>query len=481
MSRQVLDSARNRILSLLDQSSFVEIGALITKRNTDFNLFEKEVPSDGVITGYGLISGKPVYVYSQDASALNGTIGEMHAKKIVAIYDLALKVGAPVIGLLDCAGFRLQEATDALASFGEVYLKQTLASGVIPQITAIFGSCGGGVAISSSLSDFTFMEEKEAKLFVNAPNTIENNYIEKCNTSSSFYQAQVGVIDGRGTEEDILTNIRELVSLLPSNNTENALSDCQDDLNRESHSLNDILEDPSLVLTEIADYNKFFELKKEYAKDMVIGFLTLDGATVGAIANRSIVYKNGKKDEVFETTLSTDGCNKAADFINFCDAFQIPIITFTNVTGYKATIEGEKTIAKAVARLTYAFSNASVPKINVIVGKAYGSSYITMNSKHIGADLVFAYPDASIGTMDAKNAVKIMYAEEINTAADPLSFISDKTKEYEALSNSAISAAKRGYIDQMIEPKDTRKQLIYAIDMLYGKREYRPSKKHGTV
>ncbi len=481
MSSTVQGSAKERILSLLDQNSFVEIGALVTKRSTDFNLNEKEAPADGVITGYGLINEKPVYVYSQDASALNGTMGEMHAKKIVNIYELALKVGAPVIGLIDCAGFRLQEATDALASFGSVYLKQTFASGVIPQITAILGSCGGGVAISSSLSDFTFMEETSAKLFVNSPNSITNNYIEKCNTSSATYQSEHGVVDGIGTREEIFSKIRDLVALLPGNNEEDSINECQDDINRVSEDLQNELEDPALLLTEIADNHKFVELKKDYAKDMVVGFLSLDGATVGAIANRSALYKEDKKEETFETVLSTNGCKKAADFINFCDAFQIPVVSFTNATGYKATMEEEKTIAKATAGLTYAFANATVPKINIVVGKAYGSAYITMNSKHIGADLVFAYPDAKIGMMDEKNAVQIMYAEEIKSAKDAVSFINEKANEYEALQSSCLSAAKRGYVDSIIDPKTTRKQLIYGFDMLYTKREYRPSKKHGTV
>ncbi len=481
MSSTVQGSAKERILSLLDQSSFVEIGALVTKRSTDFNLDQKEAPADGVITGYGLINNKPVYVYSQDASSLNGTMGEMHAKKIVNIYDLALKVGAPVIGLIDCAGFRLQEATDALASFGSVYLKQTLASGVVPQITAIFGSCGGGVAVSSSLTDFTFMEETTARLFVNSPNAIADNYIEKCNTSSATFQASNGLVDGIGSAIEILQKIRDLVTLLPGNNEEDSVCECQDDLNRESEDLQNKLEDPVLVLTDIADNHKFIEIKKDFAKDMVVGFLCLDGATVGAVANRTASYVGGSKEETYDAVLSTDGCNKATDFIKFCDAFQIPVVSFTNVTGYKATMGEEKTIAKAAANLTYTFANATVPKINIITKNAYGSSYITMNSKHIGADLVFAYQGACIGMMDSKNAVQIIYADEIKTTADSVSFINEKAAEYEELQGSCESAAKRGYVDSIIEPKTTRKQLIYGFNMLYTKREYRPSKKHGTV
>lgn len=483
MSSTAQSSARDRIISMLDENSFVEVGAMITKRSTDFNLLEKEVPADGVITGYGVINNKPVYVYSQDASALHGTIGEMHAKKIANIYDLALKVGAPVIGLIDCAGIRLQEATDALAGFGEVYFKQTLASGVIPQITAIFGSCGGGVAVSTSLSDFTFMEEKSAKLFVNSPNAIANNYIGKCDTSSAAFQAKAGVVDFVCEDEnEVLSNIRTLISILPSNNEDDSFEDCKDDLNRTLDGLTSELADPAKALADIADSNQFVEVKKEFGKDMVVGFIRLNGMTVGAVANRTaILDDNYKTVEKFEGVLTTDGCNKAADFIQFCDAFNIPVVSLTNVTGYKATIDEEQTIAKASARLTYAFANATVPKVNVIVGKAYGSAYITMNSKSIGADIVFAYPESSIGMMDAKQAVQIMYQEEINAAKDSVSFINEKAKEYEEIQSSSLSAAKRGYVDTMIEPESTRKQLIYALDMLFTKRESRPSKKHGTV
>lgn len=484
MSSTAESSARNRIISLLDESSFVEIGAMITKRNTDFNLLEKEIPADGVITGYGVIAGKPVYVFSQDASALNGTIGEMHARKIVHLYDLALKVGAPVIGLIDCAGFRLQEAMDALAGFGDVYFKQTMASGVIPQITAILGSCGGGVAVSSLLSDFTFMEEQSAKLFVNSPNAIENNYIEKLDTSKASFQAKAGVIDFVGTNEaQVLANLRELVELLPSNNLdEDSFEEGMDDLNRELKGFSVVLSDPAKALIELSDQGQFIEVKKEFAKDMVIGFIRLNGMTVGAVANRAtLLDEEYKVVETMETVLTTDGCLKAEEFVNFCDSFHIPVLSLTNVTGYKAAIQEEKTIARAAAKLTYAFANATVPRINVVVGKAYGSAYITMNSKHIGADLVFAYEESRIGMMAGKDAVPILYANEIRESFDATQYKKEKAKEYDDTKASSTSAAKRGYVDSIIPMEDTRKHLIYGFDMLFTKRESRPSKKHGTV
>ena len=476
-------SASDRIATLLDDNSFVEVGAYVTKRSTDFNLQQKEVPADGVITGYGLVDGNPVYVYSQDASALNGTVGEMHAKKIVHIYELALKVGAPVIGLVDCAGLRLQEATDALNGFGEIYLKKTLASGVIPQITAIFGACGGGLAVLSSLSDFTFMEKTQAKLFVNTPNALLGNYTAKCDTSSASYQAKTGLVDVVADDDaSVLAKVRDLVSVLPANNFEDSsYTECEDDLNRVVPAFAQEVEDSVEALKDISDSNYFFEVKAEYAKEMVTGFIRLNGATVGAVANRTAVKDgDGKVTTKFDGSLSTAACEKAAKFVNFCDAFQIPVLSLTNVTGFKATVEEEKTIADAAAKLTYAFANATVPKINVIVGKAYGSAYVSMNSKHIGADFVFATEDAKIGMMDAKAAAKIMYSAEIEVATDAVKVIDEKAAEYEKLQSSAMAAAKRGYVDSIIDAASVRKQVIYGFEMLATKCESRPEKKHST-
>ena len=469
--------AGQRINALLDENSFVEIGALVTARATDFNLKQTETPSDGVITGYGVIDGNLVYVYSQDASVLNGTVGEMHAKKIANLYDLAMKTGAPVIGLLDSAGLRLQEATDALNGFGEIYMKQTLASGVIPQITAVFGTCGGGLAVVPGLTDFTFMEANKAKLFVNSPNALEGNEISKCDTSAAAFQSEeAGTVDVVADEASILAQIRQLVSMLPANNAEIALAECTDDLNRGCPELANCVGDTSIALSQIADNGVFVEVKQNYAKDMVAGFLRLNGATVGAVANRTEVYnENGEVTEKFDAVLSAKGAEKAADFINFCDAFEIPVLSLTNVKGFAATKCAEKKMAKAVAKLTYAFANATVPKVNVIIGKAYGSAYVAMNSKAIGADITMAWPNAEIGTMDAILAAKIICdgqgSEAINACA----------KEYTALQNNVTSAAKRGYVDQIVEPVDTRKYIIGAFEMLATKSEGRPEKKHGTV
>lgn len=470
--------ASQRINALLDDNSFVEIGALVTARATDFNLKQTETPSDGVITGYGVIGGNLVYVYSQDASVLGGTIGEMHAKKIANLYDLAMKTGAPVIGLIDSAGLRLQEATDALDGFGQIYMKQTLASGVIPQITAIFGSCGGGLALVPALTDFTFMESKKAKLFVNAPNALDENEISKCDTSTADFQSkEAGIVDVVGEEADILTQIRALVSMLPANNEDDtSFDECTDDLNRVCDELVNCAGDTAIALSTISDNNVFFEVKGNYAKDMVTGFVKLNGVTVGAVANRTEVYNaEGEVTDKFDAVLSAAGCEKAADFVSFCDAFEIPVLSLTNVKGFAATKCEEKKIARAAAKLTYAFANATVPKVNVVIGKAYGSAYTTMNAKALGADIVMAWPNAEIGTMDAKLAAKIICDGQGADAIDACA------AEYAKLQTSALSAAKRGYVDQIVEPADTRKYLIGAFEMLFTKREDRPAKKHGTV
>ena len=470
--------ASQRITALLDENSFVEIGALVTARATDFNMKPSETPCDGCVTGYGVMGGKPVYVYSQDASVMNGSVGEMHAKKITRLYDLAMKTGAPVIGLIDSAGLRLQEATDALNAFGEIYMKQVNASGVIPQITAVLGTCGGGLALFPTLTDFTFMEEKNAKLFVNAPNALDGNVVTKCDSSSAAFQSEEsGIVDVVADEATLFAKIRELVSFLPSNNEEGSdIVEGTDDLNRVNPELANCVGDTSIALSILADNQDFFEVKADYAKDMVTGFLKLDGVTVGAVANRSeICDAEGKVAEKLDAVLSKQGCEKAADFINFCDAFEIPVLSLTNVKGYKATKCSEKGIAKAAAKLTYAFANATVPKVNVIIGKALGTAAIAMNSKAIGADITMAWPDAQIGTMESRLAAKIMYDGQ---GAD---VINEKAAEYEALQLSATSAARRGYVDQIVEAADTRKYVIGAFEMLFTKSEERSAKKHGTV
>lgn len=474
----VENAASQRITALLDVGSFVEIGGAVTARTTDFNMQEKDTPGDGVITGYGVIDGNLVYVYSQNPSVLGGAIGEMHAKKIANIYDMAMKMGAPVIGLIDSAGLRLQEATDALEAFGSLYLKQSMASGVIPQITAIFGTCGGGLSVVPALTDFTFMEEDKARLFVNSPNAIPGNEVGKCDTASAKFQSEeAGLVDMIGSEAEIFANIRALIDMLPCNNEEDmSYEECQDDINRACTGIENAVEDTAIAVAGLSDGNVFFETKRDYAKDMVTGFIRLNGMTVGAIANRSKVYDaEGNVTKEFDGSLSVRGAKKAAEFVEFCDAFNIPVLTLTNVTGFAATKCAEKNLAKAVAKLTYTFANATVPKVNVIIGKAFGSAYVAMNSKSVGADMVYAWPTAEIGMMEAELAAKIMYAD--SDAATQ----KEKALQYKELQSSPLSAARRGYVDTIIQPEATRKYVIGAFEMLFTKREDRPSKKHGTV
>ena len=470
--------AGKRIASLLDENSFVEIGASVTARATDFNMEPKDAVADGVVCGYGLINDKLVYVYSQDASVLGGSVGEMHAKKIIGLYNLALKVGAPVIGLIDSAGLRLNESFDALSAFGKIYKAQSMASGVIPQITAVFGKCGGGLALFTGMTDFTIMEEKNAKLFVNSPNALTGNYEEKLDSASAAFQAdEAGNVDIVASEDQIYGEIRSLVSILPSNNDEfGAEEDCTDDLNRAVADIANCTGDTAIALSMIADDNSYIELKSGYGKEITIGFIRLDGRTVGCVANRSEIYDDdAKKIWESDTVFGADAATKAADFINFCDAFDIPVLTLTNVTGFKADVDSEKEIAAACSKLTYAFANATVAKVNVIVGKAFGTAGVIMNSKALGADITIAWNDSKIGMMDADLAAKVIY-----DGKDP-EVIADGAKEFDKLQNSVDAAARRGYVDQVIAAADTRKYVIGAFEMLYTKREDRPAKKHGTV
>ena len=475
MSNKLTLSASDRITSLLDDSSFVEVGAYVTARNTDFNTMDTETPADGVVTGYGTIDGRLVYVYSQDATVMGGSIGEMHAAKIAKLYDMALKMGAPIIGLIDCAGLRLQEAVDSLNAFGSIYLKQTLASGVIPQITGVFGVCGGGSTIIPALSDITYMVKDKAKLFVNSPNALDGNYADKLDTASAEYQEKNCALVDEVLEDDalVLGRIRQVAALLPSNNEDDSnFMDCVDDLNREIPNLEGLADDARAVLTHISDSNVFVELKREYAKDMVIGFIRLNGTTVGCVANQ---VKDGGD------VLSVKGAYIAAEFVNFLDAFNIPVLTLTNVKGYKATIAEEAVMAKAAAKLTYAFANATVPKVNLVMGDAMGSAYLTMNSKAIGADIEYAWSTAKIGTMDPEAAVKVMYADEISKDGYDKNKVESMKAEYTEKMSSAMASAKRGYVDDIIDGAATRKRLIAAFEMLYTKREDRPLKKHGAV
>ena len=461
---ETVSAAGRRIVSLLDANSFVEIGSRITARSTDFNLSAAQTPSDGVVTGYGTIDGNLVYIFSQDLSVLGGSVGEMHAKKINRLYSLARKTGAPVIGLLDSKGIRLEESADALAALGLIYRSQVMASGVIPQITAVYGSCGGGLSVIPALADFNFIETGAGRLFVNAPDAVSGN-AGHFDNSAPDYQLAAGHADFAGTESEVAEAIRLLISMLPLNNEdEGAASEITDDLNRLTTGLASTIGDAAETLKILSDNGIFFETKRGFAESMVTGFISLGGYTVGAVANRGA-----------EDTLDAKGAEKAAHFISFCDAFNIPVLTLANAASVNTCECSEKLMPQAAASLAYAYANATVPKVTVITGKAYGTPYVLMGSKSVGADMVFAWPGAEVGTMNAAMAAKIIAdgqsADEIKKTA----------AEYAALQQSVDSAARRGYVDTIIEDADTRKYIIGAFEMLYTKREDRPDRKHGTV
>ena len=468
MSDKLKMSAGERIAALLDDASFVEIGSAVTSRATDFNIESLDTPRDGVITGYGQIDGRLVYVYSQDVSVLGGAIGEMHSKKINAIYSLAMKVGAPVIGLIDSAGLRLQEATDSLYGFGALFKKSTMASGVIPQITAIFGNAGGGAGILTSLSDFTFMVE-DAKLFVNSPNSLKGNYIEKLDTSSAAYVSEhTNLVDKVCADDaNALYEIRKLLAYLPSNNDEFTVSEAEDDLNRTTPGIEAFSDDARKIIESIADDNDFYEIKKQSGTDFTAGFIKLGGYSVAVIANQ-------------EKKMTAMGIRKAAALVSFADAFNIPVLSFTNVNGFNNTLADELYISKASAKLISAISVATVPKVNVIVGDGFGSGYLMMNSKSLGSDIVYAWPNARVGVTDPKVAAEIMYADEISGSDDKLAAINEATAKITESQMGAVAVAKRGYVDDILEPDATRKRLIAAFDMLATKREDRPYKKHNS-
>ncbi|MCR5626958.1 MAG: carboxyl transferase [Lachnospiraceae bacterium] len=473
MSNLTNSSAGKRILSLLDENSFVEIGAGVLARNTDFSTEKTDAPGDGVITGYGAIDDALVYVYSQDASVLGGSIGEMHAKKILRLYDLASKTGSPVIGLIDSTGLRINESTDALFALGKLYKRQTQLSGVVPQITAVFGNAGGGLAVLAGLSDFTFVEGKKGKLFISSPDSIKGNYEEKLDTASGAFQASVGAVDVVEDDENtLISRIRELITFLPVNfETEAYIGDSEDDLNRAASDMANCKEDTLLALQRIADDNNFFETKSAYGKNMVCGFMRLNGATVGAVANRAA---NTASDEKFDNVLNMQGSYKAAQFVKFCDAFNIPILTLTNVKGYCNCEHAARGLAHAVSNMVAAFAGATVPRVNVIIGEAYGSASLAMNSIATGCDVTYAWKDAKIAAIDAKHAAEILLDGK------EMSEINKKAEEYDKVQASAASAAARGYVDTVIDPADTRKYVIGAFEMLYSKDLAVIDKKHGT-
>ena len=436
------NQAQARINALLDENSFVELQSLVTSRNTDFNLDAKKEPSDGVIIGHGLVDGTLVVVFSQNADVLGGTIGEMHAKKILSLYDMALKVGAPVIGFIDCGGVRLQESFDALEALGSVIERAADVKGVIPQLMCVAGNCGGGLSVLPALADFTFMVDG-ASYYINSPDTITGNDTDT--SSAKFQFNEAGTVDVCGTLSEVVSSMRQIISMIP-----NDIVEASDDLNRASEGLDSKLTDAAAVATELADNRQFIELKAGFAKEMVTGLMKLDGVTIGVVGNREV------EGEAF---LSAAGCEKAADFVDLCDMYEIPVLSITNVSAFKSCKCQEKRLPRALSQMTQRFVDASVPKLNLITKQAYGTPYVLMNSKALGADLVYAFESTSVGAMEASKAAKIL--------ADNGTDAASIEKSYSELQDSALTAAAHGHIDRIVSYADARKYIIAGFEMFF--------------
>lgn len=479
-------TARERINALMDDGSFVELDAFVTHRCNEFGMDCVEAPGEGVVTGYGTVDGRLVYVYAQDFTVVGGSLGEMHAKKICKVMDMAAKMGAPIIGLNDSGGARIQEGVDALAGFGEIFYRNTLNSGVVPQISVIMGPCAGGAVYSPAITDFIFVVDNISRMFITGPQVIQSVTGEEITSEelggSKVHSSESGVAHFRAeNEEDCFAQIKKLLSYLPSNNLDEAPYEVPtDEINRVSEKLSTIVPDDAAkaydikeVIAEIVDNADFFEIQKDFAKNIVIGFAKLNGMSVGIVANQP---------KVMAGSLDIDSSDKAARFVRFCDAFNIPIVTFTDVPGYFPGLEQEKGgIIRHGAKLLYAFSEATVPKINVITRKAYGGAYIAMNSKHTGADIVMAWPTAEIAVMGPEGAANIIFKNDIKESTDPIAARAEKVQEYRNKIASPFEAAKRGYVDDVIEPDSTRPRIIAALEMLRSKRDSRPAKKHGNI
>jgi acetyl-CoA carboxylase carboxyltransferase component len=479
-------SARERLEKLFDPQTFVEIDAFVETRAIDFDMQKKKAPGDGVVTGYGNINGRLVFVASQDFTVIGGSLGEAHAGKITKVMDMALKMGAPFISINDSGGARIEEGIDALSGYGDIFFRNTISSGVIPQISVIMGPCAGGAVYSPAITDFIFMVEKSSYMFITGPQVIKSVTGEDVTAEAlggaSVHNAKSGVAHFQcSSEDDCLNEIKRLISFLPDNNlTDVPTYQASDDENRMAEELAELIPDNANkpydvldVISRLVDNGDFFEIQKHYARNIVIGFGRMKGSTVGILANQP---------KVMAGVLDVDSSDKGSRFIRFCDAFNIPVITLTDTSGFLPGVGQEYGgIIRHGAKLLYAFSEATVPKINVIMRKAYGGAYIAMNSKHLGADMVFAWPSAEIAVMGPEGAANIIFRKDISGAEDPVAARTAKIQEYRDKFSNPYVAASRGYVDDVIDPVTTRLRLINALDMLAGKRENRPPKKHGNI
>ena len=479
-------TARERVHVLLDENSFEELDAFKLHNCSDFGMEKNKVPGDGVVTGYGSIHGRLVFVYSFDFTVLGGSLSKTVAEKIVKVQEMAMKTGSPIIGINDSGGARIQEGVDSLAGYTDIFTRNILASGVIPQISAIVGPCAGGAVYSPALTDFIFMVRKSAYMFLTGPRIV------KSVTHEDVTAEELGGADTHGSksgvthftyddEKTLFEGIRELVKYLPQNNTEEAPAEHnQDPVNRVDEGLNYLVpEDPNKpyemrdVIEKIVDNRKFFEVQKDYAKNLIVGFSRLNGKAIGIVANQP-KYMAG--------VLDSNSSNKGARFVRFCDAFNIPIITFEDVPGFMpGTVQEFSGIIKNGAKMLYAYGEATVPKITVITRKGYGGAFCVMNSKNLRGDLSFAWPSAEIAVMGPKGASEIIFSKDIKNADDPSQMHAEKMVEYREKFANPYVAASKGLVDEVIEPKVTRYKLIKALEMLANKGDENPPKKHGNI
>ncbi|WP_077618716.1 acyl-CoA carboxylase subunit beta [Bacillus sinesaloumensis] len=478
-------TARERIDLLLDEGTFVELNPFIQHRSIDFGLADKKGPGDGVVTGYGKVNGRPVYLFSQDFTVFGGALGEMHAKKIANVMDLAAKNGAPFIGLNDSGGARIQEGVVSLDGYGHIFYRNAIYSGVIPQISVIMGPCAGGAVYSPAITDFVFMVEKTSQMFITGPKVIETVTGEKISSEDLGGASVHNSISGNAhfsgkTEEEVLQQVRTLISYLPQNNEEKAPILPVQESDDYRPDLTEIIPfdavrpyDVRKVIDQIVDQDSFMEVQKDFAKNIVVGFARVKGEVVGLVCNQPKYMAGG---------LDIDSSDKASRFIRFCDSFNIPLITFEDVTGFFPGVKQEHGgIIRHGAKILYAYSEATVPKLTVILRKAYGGAYVALNSKSIGADLVFAWPNAEIAVMGPQGAANIIFAREINESENPDKVRAEKIEEYREKFANPYVAASQGMVDDVIDPRETRIKIIQALEMLRNKKETRPKKKHGNI
>ncbi|MFA5524326.1 MAG: carboxyl transferase domain-containing protein [Tissierellales bacterium] len=479
-------TARERLALLFDEGSFVEIDAFVEHRCTNFGMENTKAPGEGVVSGYGTVNGRLVYAYAQDFTVIGGSLGEMHAAKIIKVQKMALKMGAPIVGINDSGGARIQEGVDALSGYGNIFYNNIISSGVIPQISVILGPCAGGASYSPALTDFILMVENTSKMFITGPQVIKTVTGEDVSAESLGGAMAHNKISGvahfaEKTEEECFGTIKRLLSFLPSNNIEDAPAfNTGDDLNRLEEKLNDIIPDnPNKpydikeIIESLADNGDFLEVQPYFAPNIVTGFLRINGRSVGVIANQP---------KSLAGCLNINASDKAARFIRTCDSFNVPLLTLVDVPGFLPGTDQEYGgIIRHGAKMLFAYGEATVPKVTVILRKAYGGAYIAMCSADLKADMVLAWPTAEIAVMGPEGAANIIFKNDIEKAKDPAKVRTEKVAEYRDTVSNPYTAAARGYVDDVIEPATTRQRIISAFDMLASKRQSLPAKKHGNM